>query len=285
MKKSVSILLCLMLALGTISVLAFADSSRTETFINDVESSKSLSASVTDESVAVLLNNLPIKVTNVKGYLVGTDAALTAKVSFLKVKVVISDGQIIACIGSIFKANISEIMGIDSFDTSIFEDVWAKIDTFTQSKTKGHLKYDGIRTNVDGCDIETYVPDIKAIALDAFAAAIPPETNVDDMTQEEIIALLSNDAQAAQQIALWSRAKAEFYYKAGTSELVNIIITVPNKDGTEMATTDVAEMLYDEIGLEISGIGTNVSKSNVSVPKFAFNITGLVRSILGRFMK
>lgn len=284
MKKIISILLCIALALGTMSVLALADSSRTDKFIDEVKASKSLSATVTDESVARLLKNLPIKVTNVKGYLVGSNAALTAKVSFLKVKILVVDGRITACIGSFLKADISEIMGIEEFDTSIFEDVWAKIDALTQSKAKGYLKYDGIRANVDGCDIETYVPDIKAIALDAFAGAIPPETDITDMTEADVIALLADNSEAAQKIALWASAKAEFYYKAGTGELVNIVITVPDDAAAELTTVNVAQMLEDEIGLEITGIGTKVDKSNVTAPVFAFNITGLIKAILSRFM-
>lgn len=279
MKKILSVILAvLMAATAFFAVTASAEEeNRSIKFIKDLAASKTLSI----EADASNLSNGYIE--NAKIYYKYGDQvkiAGTAKVLGKNVKLFAS-GKDIDAYFSIFKIDVDKIAGVNIDLSSIAETVNPVFDKLGSEidrlEYKPELSSDGEDVlGVKDADVKNYLIEkakengVELTAEDVEGKSVSELVELAGITDETQIKYLNNAEKAG----------LHFYYTDG--KLTRIVSVTVNRETGELET----DLDTSNIGgLKIISIGTNVDDSVFNKPKFAIDITGVIKLLMGIIMK
>ncbi|MGN0542997.1 MAG: hypothetical protein ACI4JG_06040 [Acutalibacteraceae bacterium] len=283
MKKIISVLLTVaMLVMSVFCLGASAAETKTGAFIEKFEETKTLSVEFRDEVFSnelIEIKNvkISIKLTENEDGTFGTKVAASAKAGFFNIKAYIDNGEIHAYIPLLrIHINVTELIK-EEIDVSDLIGDFDELTTYLDTEYIACMKLKSAGEKwVDGYGnvyVEEFVPDVKAVAkkaVESGAVQLPEGVNIDDLTEEEIIAYISAAGGDAQSIEAMLRAKAESYFL--DDKLVGFKAVVVDKDGNE-------EILEMEPGV-IKSITSGVSDKEFEQPKLCFDLTGLIKRII-----
>lgn len=281
MKKILSITLALLLAMTALfSVSAFAEENRSEKFINDLLSTKTISAEIDDSYFGGLIKNVTL---NVK---LGDTLKISGSgkaLGFLKVKIFGDGEKLEAYIGALglFKVNISDIVG-GTFEmdgiTEFIDPIFEKADII-----KKYITLDAANSTAD-CD--KFIINKEAVKndfidqLDLTGTGLTKE-DLKAKTFEELVAMagqLGGEELSGEAEAYANLAKSELAFNYSGGKLVGVELKMYDENG------NLTSMSSDELGLGFKSISTNVPDSAFNTPKFGIDITGLIKSVIGSLM-
>lgn len=278
MKKLLSIMLAvLMAATAFFAVTASAaEENRSIKFIKDLVASRTLSAEVDTSNIAGGI------IKDVKANVKFGDSmkiAGTAKVVGIKVKIFAS-GKDIDAYFSLFKIDVDKLADINLDLSSIGESINPVFD-----KADEILKYLEYKPELSS-DSEDVLgvneEEVKNIIIEkAKESGLElTEEDIEGKSISELAELAGiTDETQLKYISNLEKSGAHFYYTSG--KLTGIKIIMANE------ATGNLETLVDTSnigGFKILSLSTNVSDSSFDKPKFAIDITGLVKSLMGFIM-
>ncbi len=286
MKKILSITLALLLALTALfSLSASAAENRSEKFLNDLLSTKSLGITIDDSAFNGLLKGVTLNVKmgdTVK--IAGSGKAL----GFLKVKLYGDSSKLEAYIGALglLKVDISEIIG-DSFELDGFTTDVAPILEKAES-LKQYIVLDAENSTAD-CD--KFVIDRETAKNDFIEQTDFDEAGLTNLgitkealkekTFDEILVMLDqlgNDDLKEEAQAIANIAKSWIAFRYSGEKLVGIDINFCDESGY------VTTIGTDSLGMNFTSISTNVSDSVFNTPKFSIDLTNLLKGIISKFI-
>lgn len=280
MKKIISIILAAILTLSVFCVSSFAADTKTETLINQLVETKSISVDLSDES----LDGIGYNISGVKALakIYEKDdgsryvkAIISGKLKGIDFKLYINDENVKVYIPMLrICINISEFVDIKP----IIDEVLSQVDYYLDLAESDYMGYSKLvfagEKDVEGYGtvyVETFVPDIKAIAEKAVAEGslqLPEGKNLEDMTEEEIKEYL---ASAAPDLAAAADSTINFYYR--NDKLVGFSGTVVNENGETTSFDSSSEIKFNSIS-------SGVDDKDLKAPSLYIDITGFVKLIL-----
>lgn len=292
LRKISAIILALVMITAAL-IPASAAQAKSIRFLNDFIDSKTLEVELDDSAFSG--GGIPITDVDVKAKFEGenkTKIAGTANVGPISdVKIFGSKGKLDGYF-SIFKVNVSEIIGTDIDIDGIankFYPILEKLDKDTVNLLELKETKDVSLKNYG-----TVKAEILTVSADKIAEMVKKEAAKQGKSAEiegkDIAALVAfakelNIPELMYYIALYEvgtgeNGVASFYYKG--DNLVGIRINLVDEKTLKETSLDTTEA----INLKIESIKTNVSDSAFNAPAFSIDITGLVKwifsLILGR---
>ncbi|MGN0572762.1 MAG: hypothetical protein ACI4IX_02365 [Acutalibacteraceae bacterium] len=280
MKKIISIILAAMLTLSVFCVSSFAADTKTETLINQLVETKSISIEFSDESFDGVGFNLSGVKALAKIYEKDdgsryVKAMISGKIQGIDFKLYINDENVKVYIPLLrICINISEFVDIKP----IIDEVLSQLDYYLDLAESDYANYSKLvfagEKDVEGYGtvyVETFVPDIKAIAEKAVAEGslqLPDGVDLENMTEEEIKDYLSS---AAPDLAAAADSTINFYYR--DDKLVGFSGTVIDENGAETTFDSSSE-------IKIKSISSGVDDKEFKAPSLYIDITGFVKLIL-----
>ncbi|MGN0546700.1 MAG: hypothetical protein ACI4I3_05150 [Acutalibacteraceae bacterium] len=280
MKKIISIILAAMLTLSVFCVSSFAADTKTETLINQLVETKSISIDFSDENFENIGYNISSVKASAKIYEKDdgsryVKAVVTGKLQGIDFKLYVNDEKIKVYIPLLrICLNISEFIDIKP----IINDVLGELDKYldmTESDYAGYAKLASAgEKDVEGYGtvyVESFVPDVKAIAEKAVSDGnlqLPEGVNLEEMTEEEIKEYL---ASVDPYLAAVADSSFDFYYR--DDKLVGLKGTFVDENG-EANTIDSSNEI------KINSITSGVDDKEFKAPSFYIDITGFVKLIL-----
>lgn len=286
MKKILSVTLALLLALTALfSLSASAAENRSEKFLNDLLSTKSLGITLDDSAFNGLLKGVTLNVKmgdTVK--IAGSGKAL----GFLKVKLYGDGSKLEAYIGALglLKVDISEIIG-GSFE---LEGLTEQIAPLLE-KAETLKKYIMLDAENSTADCDKLVIDKETAKNDFIDQTDFDEAGLTDLgitkealkekTFDEIIVMLDqlgNDDLKAEAQAIANIAKSNLAFRYSGDKLVAIEINFCDESG------EVTTVGTDNLGMNFTSISTGISDSVFNAPKFGIDLTNLLKGIISSFI-
>lgn len=286
MKKILSVTLALLLALTALfSLSASAAENRSEKFLNDLLSTKSLGITLDDSAFNGLLKDVTLNVKmgdTVK--IAGSGKAL----GFLKVKLYGDGSKLEAYIGALglLKVDISEILG-DSFN---LEGLTEQIAPLLE-KAETLKKYITLDAENSTADCDKLVIDKETAKNDFIDQTDFDEAGLTDLgitkealkekTFDEILVMLDqlgNDDLKAEAQAIANIAKSNLAFRYSGDKLVAIEINFCDESG------EVTTVGTDNLGINFTSISTGISDSVFNAPKFGIDLTNLLKGIISNFI-
>ena len=284
MKKTISIILVVLLSLSAFFVTAYAADTKTEKFIDDILESKSLSIAFDDDFFEK--EGIPLEdvVANAKIY-VNEDGskdikvAATAKLWFFNVKLLVSDGEIVAYM-PLLTINVTDLLG-GSLDLSVYADEIDKMFGILESELFDCLKLKSSgKENVENYGevyVEKFVPDIRKVldlAVKEGLIELPADSELATMTEADIIAMLKSLGQKGENVLRMFESNATFYYDDEGLVAFDIVLYDAADDDASLNSNDL-------LPIKAESITTNVPDSAFDKPVSIFDITSLFTMILG----
>ncbi len=280
MKTIICIILAAILTLSVFCVSSFAADTKTETLINQLVETKSISVDLSDES----LDGIGYNISGVKALakIYEKDdgsryvkAIISGKLRGIDFKLYINDENVKVYIPMLrICINISEFVDLKP----IIDEVLSQVDYYLDLAESDYMGYSKLvfagEKDVEGYGtvyVETFVPDIKAIAEKAVAEGslqLPEGKNLEDMTEEEIKEYL---ASAAPDLAAAADSTISFYYR--DDKLVGFSGTVVNENGETTSFDSSSEIKFNSIS-------SGVDDKDLKAPLLYIDITGFVKLIL-----
>lgn len=286
MKKILSVTLALLLALTALfSLSASAAENRSEKFLNDLLSTKSLGITLDDSAFNGLLKGVTLNVKmgdTVK--IAGSGKAL----GFLKVKLYGDGSKLEAYIGALglLKVDISEIIG-GSFE---LEGLTEQIAPLLE-KAETLKKYITLDAENSTADCDKLVIDKETAKNDFIDQTDFDEAGLTDLgitkealkekTFDEILVMLDqlgNDDLKAEAQAIANIAKSNLAFRYSGDKLVAIEINFCDESG------EVTTVGTDNLGMNFTSISTGISDSVFNAPKFGIDLTNLLKGIISSFI-
>ncbi len=286
MKKILSVTLALLLALTALfSLSASAAENRSEKFLNDLLSTKSLGITLDDSAFNGLLKGVTLNVKmgdTVK--IAGSGKAL----GFLKVKLYGDGSKLEAYIGALglLKVDISEIIG-GSFE---LEGLTEQIAPLLE-KAETLKKYITLDAENSTADCDKLVIDKETAKNDFIDQTDFDEAGLTDLgitkealkekTFDEILVMLDqlgNDDLKAEAQAIANIAKSNLAFRYSGDKLVAIEINFCDESG------EVTTVGTDNLGMNFTSISTGISDSVFNAPKFGIDLTNLLKGIISNFI-
>lgn len=286
MKKILSVTLALLLALTALfSLSASAAENRSEKFLNDLLSTKSLGITLDDSAFNGLLKGVTLNVKmgdTVK--IAGSGKAL----GFLKVKLYGDGSKLEAYIGALglLKVDISEIIG-GSFE---LEGLTEQIAPLLE-KAETLKKYITLDAENSTADCDKLVIDKETAKNDFIDQTDFDEAGLTDLgitkealkekTFDEILVMLDqlgNDDLKAEAQAIANIAKSNLAFRYSGDKLVAIEINFCDESG------EVTTVGTDNLGMNFTSISTGISDSVFNAPKFSIDLTNLLKGIISSFI-
>ncbi len=278
MKKTISIILAVVLSLSAFFVTAYAADTKTEKFIDDILASKSLSIAFDDDFFEK--EGIPLEdvVANAKIYEKedGTKdikVAASAKLWFFNVNLLVADGEIIAYM-PLLTINVTDLLG-GSLDLSVFAEEIDKMFGILESELFGclKLKSSGVENNEKYGEVyaEKFVPDIKKLvdfAIKEGLIEISPDSELANMTEADIIALLESLGEKGKNVLRMFESNATFYYDEEDLVAFDIVLYDAADDSASLNSNDL-------LPIKAEAINTNVPDSAFAKPVSLFDITAL----------
>lgn len=280
MKKIISIILAAILTLSVFCVSSFAADTKTETLINQLVETKSISIDFSDEN----FENIGYKISGVKASakIYEKDdgsryvkAVVTGKLQGIDFKLYVNDENVKVYIPLLrICLNISEFIDIKPIINEVIDELDKYLD-MTESDYAGYAKLASAgEKDVEGYGtvyVETFVPDVKAIAEKAVSDGniqLPEGVNLEEMTEEEIKEYLTS---ADPNLAAVADSTINFYYR--NDKLVGFSGTVVNENGETTSFDSSSEIKFNSIS-------SGVDDKDLKAPSLYIDITGFVKLIL-----
>lgn len=282
MKKIISIMLTVsMLIMSVLCINAFAAGSKTEPLLGEMAETKSISVEI-DGTVVENLDNVTAyaKVVEAED---GTPqmkiAAEGTLLGFLKVKFIVDENGIKAYIPMLFmKVDVTKFLGKD-VDLSEYAQSASEIFDYLNSDYIDCLKLASAgEKDVEGYGtvyVEEFAPDVAAIARKAVengAVTLPDGINLENLTEEQLIAYVAIAGGDTQSIVAMFKSSAEFYYS--NDKLVGFKANIVDADGNEQVI-ESAKILP----LKVNSITSNVDDDKFTASGLFIDMTGLVKFI------
>ena len=286
MKKIISVALAVVLSLSALFMTAYASDTKTGALLEEIKSTKSYYVDFGD--VFYEEEGAPFR--DVKCYTKvcedenGKDElkiAITAKLWFFNVKLIVSDGT--ACVYLPFLSiDLGKITGaengvlnelyydyiaplLNSFDSSFVECMKLKSSGEKDTEEYGRVY------------VEEFVPDIKKLLEYADKNGIidiPEDSELAGMTEEEMINWLKSFGDKGENVLRMFESNATFYYNG--DNLIAYKVTLYD------AANDNAVLNSEDLMIKrAESIGSNVDDSVFDAPVVLFDITSLISLLFG----
>lgn len=286
MKKLLSITLALVLALTALfSLSASAAENRSEKFINDLFSTKTISVTLDDSAFNGLLKDVTLNVKLGNSIqIAGSGKAL----GFIKVRLYGGEAGLDAYIGSLglFRVDISEIIGGNLEFAGITERILPVLE-----KAETYKKYLKLDTENSTANCDKFVIDKEAAKNDFidqtdFDAAGLTDLGITkealkEKTFDEILVMLDqlgNDEMKAQAQAIANIAKSWIAFNYSGDKLVGIDLNFCDENG------EVTTVGTGDIGFDFTSISTGVADSAFIAPRVSIDLTNLLKGIISKFV-
>ena len=285
MKKLISVILSVVIALSAFFVTAYASDTKTQGFIDDVVDTKSICIEFDNDA----LNSYSIPFQDLTVYLKASDnedgtsdlkVAATAKLWFFDVKLLMVDGEIFAYL-PLVSFCVSDILGGSLDFSSLSGDFANAFGTLTlqvldclKLKTAGEKETDEYGTVY----VEEFIPDIRKtldVAVENGIIEIPDESIFAAMSDEEIRAYLGNLGQQGKNVLRMLDSNATFYYD-GEGKLIafDIVLYDLIDDSAELNSNDL-------LPVKAESITSDVDDSVFEKPLALFDLSSLFSMLLG----
>ena len=288
MKKFISIILTVVIAVSSFCVTALASDSKTQGFIDDVISSKSICIEFDNDA----LNSYSIPFQDLAVYIKSADntegetqlkIAATAKLWFFNVKLLMVDGEIYAYLPFVSFC-VSDILG-GSIDFSAlsgdFTEAFGGVALQTLECLKLKSAGDKVTDEYGEVYVEEFIPDIRKtldVAVENGIIDIPEGSDFATMSDEEIRAYLGTLGQQGRNVLRMLDSNATFYYD-GEDNLIafDIVLYDLIDDSAELNSNDL-------LPVKAESITSAVDDSVFEKPVTFFDLSSLFSMILGMLL-
>lgn len=284
MKKTLSIILAVILSLSAFFVTACASDTKTEGFIDDIINTKSVAIEFDNDS----LNSYSIPFKDLTVYLKVYDkgdgssdikVAATAKLWFFDVKLLLTDGEIYAylplvsfCVSDILGGGI-DFSALSGEFTEAFGSATLQVLDCLKLKSSGETETD----KYGKVYVEEFIPDIRKtldIAVKNGVIEIPDESVFATMSDDEIRAYLLNFGQQGKNVLRMLDSNATFYYDGNELIAFDIVLYDLIDDSAELNSNDL-------LPVKAKSITSDVSDTVFEKPISIFDLSSLFAMILG----
>ncbi len=284
MKKFLSVLLSVIIAVSAFVVCANAESTKTEAIIGEIIASKSLSITFDNDSLSQYSIPFTDVVASVKidENADGTKdikVAAKAKLWFFDVKLLLVNGEIYAYL-PLISFCVSDLFG-GSFDLSVYADEIAEMFGLLESEVFDclRLKYAGEKAveEYGNVYVEEFVPDLRKcidLAVKEGLIELPAGSQLATMTDEEMHQLLSSMGQQGKNVLRMLDSNVTFYYDGDKLIAFDIILYDLIDDSAELNSNDL-------LPIKAEYISSSVPDSTFDKPVSIFDLTGLMNALLG----
>ncbi len=288
MKKSISIVLAVVLCLSSLFVTAYASDTKTQGFIDDVINSKSICIEFDNDA----LNSYSIPFQDLKLYIKSFESedsstqlkvAATAKLWFFNVKLLMVDGEIYAylpfvsfCVSDMLGGSI-DFSALTGDFTEAFGGFTLQILECLKLKTAG----DKVTDKYGEVYVEEFVPDIRKtldMAVENGVIEIPEGSDFSTMSDEEIREYLLTFGQQGRNVLRMLDSNATFYYDSeGKLIAFDIVLYDLIDDSAELSSNDL-------LPVKAESITSDVDDSVFEKPVTFFDLSSLFSVILGMLL-
>ncbi len=281
MKRSLSILLSIVITCSSFFVTALASETKTEALFEDIKSTRSYYVDFGDvfhEEEGAPFRDVKcyLKVCETENGKEDLKVAVTAKLWFFNVKLVISEGTIYVYL-PFFSINLGKIMGSDSnlFYELYYDYIAPLFNSFDSSFVycmKLNSSGEKDTEEYGKVYVEEFAPDIKKTleyAEENGLIDIADDSELADMTEEELINLLKSFGDKGENVLRMFESNAAFYYRG--DNLIGYKVTLYD------AANDNAVLNSEDLMIKrAESIGSNVQDSVFDAPFVLFDITSLI---------
>ncbi|MBQ3498328.1 MAG: hypothetical protein IJA87_04275 [Clostridia bacterium] len=288
MKKSISIVLAVVLCLSSLFVTAYASDTKTQSFIDDVIDTKSICIEFDNDA----LNSYSIPFQDLKLYIKSFESedsstqlkvAATAKLWFFNVKLLMVDGEIYAylpfvsfCVSDMLGGSI-DFSALTGDFTEAFGGFTLQILECLKLKTAG----DKVTDKYGEVYVEEFVPDIRKtldMAVENGVIEIPEGSDFATMSDEEIREYLLTFGQQGRNVLRMLDSNATFYYDSeGKLIAFDIVLYDLIDDSAELSSNDL-------LPVKAESITSDVDDSVFEKPVTFFDLSSLFSVILGMLL-
>lgn len=287
MKKTISIILAVIISLSAFFVTAYAADTKTQDFIDDVISTKSVCIEFDNDA----LNSYSIPFQDLKVYIKAYDkedgssdikVAATAKLWFFDVKLLLADGEIYAYL-PLVSFCVSDMLG-GSVDFSALSGEFA--DAFGSAtlqvldclklKSAGEKETD----KYGKVYVEEFVPDVRKtldMAVENGVIDIPEGSDFATMSDDEIRAYLGTFGQQGRNVLRMLDSYAMFYYSGDELIAFDIVLYDLIDDSAELNSNDL-------LPVKAKSITSDVDDSVFEKPITFFDLSSLLTVLIGMLL-
>ncbi len=284
MKKTISIILAVVISLSAFFVTAYAADTKTQGFIDDIINTKSVCIEFDNDA----LNSYSIPFQDVTVYLKAYEkadgsadikVAATAKLWFFDVKLLLADGEIYAylplisfCVSDILGGSI-DFSALSGEFAEAFGTVTLQVLDCLKLKTAGEKETD----KYGKVYVEEFVPDMRKtidVAVKNGVIDIPDESIFATMSDEEIRAYLGTLGQQGRNVLRMLDSNATFYYSGDELIAFDIVLYDLIDDSAELNSNDL-------LPVKAKSIASDVADSVFEKPVALFDLSTLFSVILG----
>ena len=283
MKKTISVVLAVIISLSAFFVTASAADTKTQNFIDDIIDTKSICIEFDNDA----MSSYSIPFQDVTLYIKATDnsdikVAATAKLWFFNVKLLLVDGEIYAylpfvsfCISDLLGGSI-DFSALSGEFSEAFGSVTLQVLDCLKVKTTGEKDTD----KYGKVYVEEFVPDVRKtidIAVENGVVDIPDDSIFATMSDAEIRAYLGTLGQQGKNVLRMLDSYAMFYYKDDKLVAFDIVLYDLIDDSAELNSNDLLPVKAKSI---TSGVADSVFEKPVAI----FDLTSLFSTILGMLL-
>ena len=287
MKKLISVVLAVVIALSAFMVTAYASDTKTQGFIDDVVDTKSICIEFDDDA----LNSYSIPFQDLKLYIKSFDAedgstqlkiAATAKLFFFNVKLLLVDGEVYAylpfvsfCVSDMLGGSI-DFSALTGDFSEAFGGVTLQVLDCLKLKTAG----DKVTNEYGEVYVEEFVPDIRKTLDMAVANGVidlPADSDFATMSDDEIRDYLGTFGQQGKNVLRMLDSKATFYYNGDKLVAFDIVLYDLIDDSAELSSNDL-------LPVKAESITSDVDDSVFEKPITFFDLSSLFTMILGMLL-
>lgn len=282
MKKVLSVILAVIIAVSAFAMTAFADATKTDAIINEILETRSISITFDNESLekyAIPFRDITACAKVYKNADGSKDVkvAANAKLLFFDVKLLLTDGEIYAylplvsfCVSDFFGGSIDFSRFADSIDSMI--DL-LNSDVFDCLKLKSAGEKD--TTEYGKVYVEEFVPDLRKcidLAVKEGVIRIPAGSDLATMTEAEMIAMLNSLGQPGRNVLRMLDSNAKFYYDNDKLVAFEIVLYDLADDSAELSSNDLLPINAEYI--------TSSVPDSIFTKPLAFDLTGIMKILL-----
>ncbi len=285
MKRIISIILSVVIALSAFFVTAYASDTKTQGFIDDIVDTKSICIEFDNDA----LNSYSIPFKDLTVYLKAVDSedgstqlniAATAKLWFFNVKLLLVDGEIYAylplisfCVSDILGGSL-DFSGLLGDFAEAFGTAALQVLDCLKLKSSGEQETD----KYGKVYVEEFIPDIRKtldVAVENGILEIPEGSDFATMSDEEIRAYLGTLGQQGKNVLRMLDSNATFYYDSEDKLVAfDIVLYDLIDDSAELNSNDL-------LPVKAESITSDVDDSVFEKPVTFFDLSSLFSIILG----
>lgn len=288
MKKSISIILAVILFLSAFFVTAYAADTKTQDFIDDIINTKSLAIEFDNDalnSYSIPFQDLTVffKVYDKQDGSSDIKIAATAKLWFFNVKLLLSDGEIYAylplvnfCVSDILGGSL-DFSGLSGDFSKAFGSVTLQVLECLKLKSAGEKETD----KYGKVYVEEFVPDIRKtldMAVENGIIELPAGSDFATMSDEQIRTYLGTLGQQGRNVLRMLDSYAMFYYNGDELIAFDIVLYDLIDDSAELNSNDL-------LPVKAKSITSDVADGVFEKPVSLFDLSSIFALLLGMLLK